>query len=158
MMFLTALLLAALAAGSGALSSGTLPSAPGGSPVTSSVRLPQAHRPASVRPAPVTLGRDMKKRPVSPSAPRAYARARLSAEQYRCLDLLWTKESHWNPHETYGRAYGIPQAVPGSKMASAGADWRTNPITQVRWGLGYIRAVYRTPCNAWAHSKAVNWY
>ncbi len=81
-------------------------------------------------------------------------------EQFSCLDSLWTKESGWdyaadNPTSS---AYGIPQALPGSKMASAGADWETNPITQIAWGLGYIDARYGTPCSAWSHSKANNWY
>ena len=55
-------------------------------------------------------------------------------------------------------AYGIPQALPGSKMASSGADWRTNPVTQINWGIGYIKGRYGTPCSAWAHSNAVGWY
>jgi hypothetical protein len=89
---------------------------------------------------------------------KAYALSRVGAAQFGCLDRLWTKESHWNTFERYGAAYGIPQAVPGSKMAAAGRDWRTNPITQVRWGLGYIRARYGSPCAAWAHSVRFNWY
>ena len=55
-------------------------------------------------------------------------------------------------------AYGIPQALPASKMAAAGPDWRTNPATQIRWGLGYIGATYGTPCNAWGHETADGWY
>ncbi len=83
-----------------------------------------------------------------------------TGSQWRCLESLWTKESGWkvradNPTSS---AYGIPQALPGSKMSSAGSDWRTNPVTQIRWGLGYIDDVYGTPCGAWAHSQAVNWY
>lgn len=80
--------------------------------------------------------------------------------EYRCLIALWEKESHWNPN-AYNRrsgATGIPQALPGNKMASAGADWKTNPATQIRWGLGYIAGRYGTPCKAWGHSKAVGWY
>jgi hypothetical protein len=97
--------------------------------------------------------------------PRSLARALLAerghgGEQFSCLDRLWTKESEWrttaaNPTSS---AYGIPQALPGSKMASAGADWRTNPATQIRWGLGYIDDRYGTPCAAWQHSQARNWY
>lgn len=80
--------------------------------------------------------------------------------QWSCLDSLWTKESGWqvdadNPTSS---AYGIPQSLPGSKMASAGDDWETNPATQIRWGLGYIEDRYGTPCSAWAHSQANNWY
>ena len=55
-------------------------------------------------------------------------------------------------------ATGIPQSLPGSKMASAGADWQSNATTQIRWGLGYIQSVYGTPCSAWGHSQATNWY
>lgn len=81
-------------------------------------------------------------------------------DEYQCLVSLWTKESGWrvdadNPSSS---AYGIPQALPGSKMASAGADWQTNATTQITWGLGYIRDRYDTPCKAWAHSQAKNWY
>jgi len=83
-----------------------------------------------------------------------------SADQFPCLDSLWTKESGWNPaaDNPTSSAYGIPQALPGSKMASAGADWATNPATQIRWGLGYIAEVYGSPCGAWAHSQSNNWY
>ena len=63
------------------------------------------------------------------------------------------------PVETIGSRFGgIPQALPGEKMASAGDDWATNPATQITWGLGYITDRYGTPCGAWAHSEAVHWY
>jgi hypothetical protein len=80
--------------------------------------------------------------------------------QFNCLVSLWNRESHWNVYDlnTSSGAYGIPQALPGSKMASAGADWATNPATQITWGLGYISGRYGTPCGAWDHSNAVNWY
>lgn len=81
-------------------------------------------------------------------------------DQMGCLDRLWSKESGWN-HRARNRssgAYGIPQALPGSKMASAGSDWATNPATQIRWGLGYIKGRYSTPCGAWAHSVRYGWY
>lgn len=83
-----------------------------------------------------------------------------SEQEWACLDALWSKESGWrvNAHNAGSGAYGIPQAVPGSKMASAGADWTTNPATQITWGLGYIAGRYATPCGAWAHSVAKNWY
>ncbi|AQY03322.1 phospholipase [Microbacterium foliorum] len=82
------------------------------------------------------------------------------ADQFSCLDSLWTKESGWNyqAYNASGGATGIPQALPGSKMASAGSDWQTNAATQIRWGLGYISSVYGTPCSAWGHSQSVNWY
>lgn len=83
-----------------------------------------------------------------------------SSEQMECLDSLWTKESgwQWDADNPTSSAYGIPQSLPGSKMASAGADWETNPATQISWGLGYIEDVYGTPCSAWSHSEANNWY
>jgi hypothetical protein len=97
--------------------------------------------------------------------PRAIARSLMgefgfSSDQFGCLDSLWTRESGWqldadNPSSS---AYGIPQALPGEKMASAGADWATNPATQIRWGLGYIADSYGSPCGAWAHSESYNWY
>jgi len=80
--------------------------------------------------------------------------------EYDCLVALWNKESRWNvyAHNASSGAYGIPQALPGSKMATAGSDWATNPATQIAWGLGYIDARYATPCGAWAHSQRVGWY
>ncbi|TWH33957.1 uncharacterized protein YabE (DUF348 family) [Isoptericola variabilis J7] len=102
---------------------------------------------------------------VDPGSARTLGRA-LAAErgwgddQFSCLDKLWTKESNWrwNAENPSSGAYGIPQALPGTKMATAGADWRTNPATQIRWGLGYIAGRYGTPCSAWSHSVAVGWY
>jgi hypothetical protein len=83
-----------------------------------------------------------------------------SGDQWSCLDALWARESGWNPnaHNPSSGAHGIPQALPGSKMASAGADWATNPSTQIRWGLGYIKGRYGTPCGAWNHSETKGWY
>lgn len=80
--------------------------------------------------------------------------------EFACLDALWTRESNWRVNAANSRsgAYGIPQALPGSKMASAGADWQTNPATQIAWGLGYIANRYDTPCGAWAFFQARNWY
>jgi len=80
--------------------------------------------------------------------------------QYDCLVSLWKKESGWNTfaENKSSGAYGIPQALPGSKMASAGADWATNPATQITWGLGYITGRYSTPCGAWSTSQAKGWY
>jgi hypothetical protein len=81
-------------------------------------------------------------------------------DQFGCLDSLWRKESGWNhtARNPSSGAFGIPQSLPASKMASAGADWRTNPLTQMRWGLDYIEDVYGSPCAAWAHSRASGWY
>jgi len=82
-----------------------------------------------------------------------------ASSQWGCLDNLWNRESGWvyNAENASG-AYGIPQALPGSKMASAGADWLTNPTTQIKWGLGYIKSLYATPCGAWGHEEADGWY
>jgi hypothetical protein len=86
--------------------------------------------------------------------------AGFAISQFPCLDKLWTKESHWNykAENTSSGAYGIPQALPGSKMASEGSDWKTNPATQIKWGLGYIKGRYGTPCSAWSHSQDTGWY
>ncbi len=99
------------------------------------------------------------------SDPRSIARSLVEArgwgsEQFSCLDSLWTKESNWNPsaQNASSGAYGIPQSLPGSKMGTIAADWRTNPETQIRWGLEYIAGRYGTPCAAWSHSQSVNWY
>ncbi|WP_204009793.1 lytic transglycosylase domain-containing protein [Virgisporangium aurantiacum] len=80
--------------------------------------------------------------------------------QMGCLDKLWTKESGWNEkaRNKSSGALGIPQAYPGSKMSSAGPDWETNPVTQIKWGLGYIAQKYNTPCRAWATSQSTGSY
>ncbi|ACZ91162.1 lytic transglycosylase domain-containing protein [Streptosporangium roseum] len=86
--------------------------------------------------------------------------ARGWADQWGCLEKLWMKESGWNERamNRYSGAYGIPQSLPGHKMASAGNDWQTNAATQIEWGLGYIKGRYGTPCGAWGHSQAKGWY
>jgi len=80
--------------------------------------------------------------------------------QMPCLDKLWSKESGWNhkARNPSSGAYGIPQAYPGTKMKSAGADWQTNPATQIRWGLDYIKRKYGDPCAAWARSEDTGSY
>jgi hypothetical protein len=80
--------------------------------------------------------------------------------QFRYLNWLWSHESSWNVHadNVYSGAYGIPQAVPGSKMASAGPRWRTRARTQILWGLRYIKGRYGCPAAAWRHELAVGWY
>jgi hypothetical protein len=79
--------------------------------------------------------------------------------QWGCLLDLWNRESGWiYDAENASGAYGIPQALPGDKMASAGADWETDPTTQIKWGLGYITQVYGTPCGAWNFELANNYY
>lgn len=81
-------------------------------------------------------------------------------DQFACLLQLWNEESGWrvNAQNVYSGAYGIPQALPGSKMASVGADWQTNPATQITWGLNYIAGRYGTPCGAYNHKSSAGWY
>jgi hypothetical protein len=83
-----------------------------------------------------------------------------SSSQFTCLDSLWNEESGWNvtASNPSSGAYGIPQALPGSKMASAGPDWETDATTQITWGLDYIRSTYGSPCAAWDHEEADGWY
>jgi len=80
--------------------------------------------------------------------------------QFQCLNSLWTKESHWNyrSHNKGSGAHGIPQALPADKMSVIATDWRTNPVTQIRWGLRYITMRYDTPCKAWSFFKSRNYY
>jgi hypothetical protein len=99
--------------------------------------------------------------PVDPGTARADAESLMPSfgfsvsSQFGCLDNLWDRESGWRTTaENPSGAYGIPQALPGSKMASAGADWQTNDKTQIKWGLGYIKERYSTPCGAWAYWQA----
>lgn len=84
----------------------------------------------------------------------------LPEDQWPYLDALWHRESGWNhlADNPTSSAYGIPQSLPGSKMAVVGSDWRTNPETQIRWGLAYIGARYGNAQKAWAHSERVGWY
>ena len=81
-------------------------------------------------------------------------------KEYKCLNSLWTQESNWNykSRNKKSGAHGIPQALPASKMNVVSTDWRTNPVTQIRWGLRYISIRYETPCKAWAKHKRSNWY
>ncbi len=83
-----------------------------------------------------------------------------AADQWQYLDALWQRESGWNhlAENASSGAYGIPQSLPGSKMADVAPDWRTNPETQITWGLAYIAARYGNPQGAWAHSQRVGWY
>jgi hypothetical protein len=101
-----------------------------------------------------------------PATPRRIARGLMPSfhwsvgGQFRYLNQLWTQESRWNRHAQNPDtgAYGIPQAVPGSKMSSAGPDWRSDVATQIRWGLGYIQGRYGSPRLAWHHEVAWGWY
>jgi hypothetical protein len=103
--------------------------------------------------------------PAASGSPRQIAQAMLgsfgwSSSQFSCLDPLWEHESRWsvtaaNPGSG---AFGIPQALPGPRMASAGPDWQTSAATQITWGLRYIRDTYGSPCAAWSHAQATGWY
>jgi hypothetical protein len=102
---------------------------------------------------------------LSSADPKTLARALMpqfgmSSGEFGCLDSLWTGESGWNVHadNPSSSAYGIPQALPGSKMASAGPDWENNPETQIKWGLGYIQSRYGTACSAWSFKQGHGWY
>lgn len=105
--------------------------------------------------------------PVDPGSNRAIAQGMLSdygwgQDQWSCLDNLWESESNWDhtAENPSSGAYGIPQSLPADKMASAGADWRTNPTTQITWGLGYIEGRYGSPCAAWDfwQAQSPHWY
>ncbi len=100
------------------------------------------------------------------TSPKAIARQIMQSrygwgsKQFNCYNNIIMRESMWkvsadNPTSS---AYGIPQALPGSKMASAGPDWRTNPATQIKWGLGYVKSRYGTPCSAWGFKSSHGWY
>ena len=92
-------------------------------------------------------------------AAKAVAAKGWAPSEFSCLVSLWNRESGWNTHAANpSGAYGIPQALPGSKMASAGGDWQNSYETQIAWGLGYISGSYGSPCGAWAHSNAYGWY
>jgi hypothetical protein len=102
---------------------------------------------------------------LSDQDPQAIAAALLpsfgfDASQMSCLVPLWMGESGWRvtAENWSSGAYGIPQALPGSKMASAGADWRTSAATQITWGLGYIAERYGSPCGAWGFKQSHGWY
>lgn len=113
-------------------------------------------------PKPVESKRIVPAGPVgSPSEAQAYAQSLVgSGDEWACLYNLWARESGWrvDANNSSSGAYGIPQALPGSKMASAGADWQTSYVTQIQWGLGYINGRYGSPCGAWAHSEDAGWY
>jgi hypothetical protein len=102
---------------------------------------------------------------VAPTDPRDIAMGMLktygwSSDQFSCLNELYLHESNWDPsaQNPSSGAYGIPQALPGDKMAAYGADWQTDPATQLAWGLNYIKDRYGSPCGAWGFWQANNWY
>ena len=104
-------------------------------------------------------------KPANPGSPQQIAQGLLSSfgwssSQFACLNPLWEHESGWSlsSQNAGSGAYGIPQALPGSRMASAGPDWQTNATTQIKWGLKYIKSTYGSPCAAWSHEQATGWY
>jgi hypothetical protein len=115
-----------------------------------------APSPTSQAPAPAA--------PAPSGDPQKIAEAMLGSygwpsSEFGCLVSLWNAESGWDVHASNpSGAYGIPQALPGSKMASAGPDWENNATTQIRWGLGYIKSLYGSPCGAWSHEQSSGWY
>ena len=102
----------------------------------------------------------------TPLGAKKFTKAMMAAEygwgdnQYLCLNRLWTKESNWNYQARNPRsgAHGIPQALPATKMEKIGTDWRTNPVTQIKWGLLYVSERYDTPCSAWNKFRRSNFY
>ena len=103
--------------------------------------------------------------PPSPGTAQSIASSMLSSfgwkpsTYFSCLDDIWSRESGWSvTAENASGAYGIPQALPGDKMATAGPDWQTNATTQIKWGLGYIQGRYGDPCSAWSFWQAHGWY
>ena len=114
-----------------------------------------------------TTGKPMSSCAITPTVTQARtlgesmaAKDGFSGSQWTCLSNLWNRESGWryNASNASSGAYGIPQALPGSKMGSVAADWHTNAETQIRWGLNYIEGRYVTPCGAWNHSQSYGWY
>ncbi|MEU0160373.1 transglycosylase SLT domain-containing protein [Streptomyces sp. NPDC006261] len=91
---------------------------------------------------------------------QAMARQMVPADQFQCFSNIVNHESTWNYRATNpsSGAYGLMQALPGHKMSSAGADWQTNPATQIKWGLSYMDGRYGSPCGAWSFWQANNWY
>jgi hypothetical protein len=132
------------------------PSAPPPPPPTASARPTPTVAPRPPRTATPTPAA----RPAPQGDPREYARSQLGDTQFSCLDAIWSRESDWDPTalNPSSGAYGIPQALPASKMASAGEDWHSNAVTQIRWGISYIHSRYGTPCSAWSFWQSHHWY
>ncbi len=131
-------------------------------PAVQATSQPRSQPAASAQPAPSATASAA---PAASGSPQQIAQAMLasfgwSSSQFSCLDPLWAHESGWSvtAYNAGSGAYGIPQALPGSRMASAGPDWQTNAATQIRWGLEYIKGTYGSPCAAWDHEQATGWY
>ncbi|MCW5249114.1 MULTISPECIES: transglycosylase SLT domain-containing protein [unclassified Streptomyces] len=103
--------------------------------------------------------------PAQAAAPASSAQATAkkmigNAAEYQCFDRIVQHESSWNVTATNASsgAYGLVQALPASKMASAGSDWRTNPATQIKWGVDYMKDRYGSACDAWTFWQSHGWY
>jgi hypothetical protein len=96
----------------------------------------------------------------APTSAQAIAQQMMPSDQFQCFSNIVNHESGWNPSATNSSsgAYGLVQALPGNKMASAGADWQTNPATQIKWGLNYMKERYGSPCGAWNFWQQNSWY
>ena len=120
---------------------------------------------AATQPSQTAPAQPSQTAPAASGSPQQIAEAMLgsfgwSSSQFSCLEPLWAYESGWSvsAYNAGSGAFGIPQALPGSRMASAGPDWQTDAATQIRWGLEYIKGTYGSPCGAWAHEEATGWY
>jgi len=121
----------------------------------------QANRIAAQRAADAArASRDALRDPASAARVLAASMYGWGDDQWGCLNQLWIRESGWNyrAENASSGAYGIPQALPPEKMATAGPDWRDNPVTQIRWGLAYLARNYGSPCSAWDHETGYGWY
>jgi hypothetical protein len=148
-----------------ATTSPTVTPQPTRSATTSPTATPQPTRSATASPTATPQPTPTATAPAPSGSPRQIAQAMLGsfgwpASQFACLDPLWEHESGWSvtASNASSGAYGIPQAVPGSKMASAGPDWQTNATTQIKWGLRYIKGTYGSPCAAYSHEQSTGWY
>ncbi len=134
--------------------------------VAVAAKKPAATAAATESPAPTaTQSTPAFTKPASSGSPQQIAQGLLSsfswsASQFACLNPLWQHESGWSvsAQNAGSGAYGIPQAMPGSRMASAGPNWQTSATTQIKWGLQYIKSTYGSPCAAWSHEQATGWY
>jgi hypothetical protein len=131
-------------------------------PAPAAVKAPAVKAPAAKAATAAVAGQAA---PAPSGSPQQVAEGMLgrfgwSGGQFSCLEPLWEHESGWNvtAENPSSGAYGIPQALSGTMMASSGPDWQTNAATQIRWGLTYIQGRYGSPCGAWAPEESDNWY
>lgn len=117
--------------------------------------------PPTPKPTPKPTAKPKKVVPIpdTVAGARTYVKIRIGIKQYNCINYVWTRESKWNPRAGVpSGAYGIPQAFPGSKMAKFGSNWRTSPLTQVKWGIWYVNDRYGSACSAYSFFRAHGWY